>query len=466
MIHKNYLQLIATGLAVGAFLTALAFSSNLIAMANAIPLQDKETAGNSTSLTDIDGSIINTPSPEGGTPLSDMLDLSPLSVDLSESVSEKQDSSSNSLNTPSSSSTSSKSDSPSKTSSYHTSQESSKTPSSHVSGESSSKPSPHDAVSHSTPSSKPSESASSANSSSKEPSSNSKPSSNSSSKPAESSQSISSKPNESSAESSGNSNNTGITVTVSVGGAVTEMAAYDAICQIVEGEMGSSFSPEALKAQAVAAYSYIKYENKAGRSPSLPMRTPSQKVQAAVSSVIGQAVYYNGSVAFTPYHASSAGYTNSSAEVWGGSYGYLTNVSSAYDPSAGYKNLTTTISVSTVKSGLERFFGIMLDDSNPQNWMKITSANQGGYVTKLTVMDINGQTYSTTGRKLRENILNYALKSHAFTFTYDGSNFIFSTNGYGHGVGMSQTGANGYAINEGWTYQQILTHYYPGTNVY
>ena len=244
------------------------------------------------------------------------------------------------------------------------------------------------------------------------------------------------------------------------------MDAYSAICQVVEGEMGSSFNPEALKAQAVAAYSYIKYENKAGRSPSLPMRAPSQKVQNAVSAVIGQAVYYNGAVAFTPYHASSAGYTNSSAEVWGGSYSYLTNVSSAYDPSSGYKNLTVTISVSTVKNGLEHFLGITLDENVPQSWMSIAAVNQGGYVTKLTVTDADGQTYSTTGRKLRENVLNYALKSHAFTFTCDGSNFIFSTNGYGHGVGMSQTGANGYAVNEGWTYKQILAHYYPGTSVY
>ena len=81
-------------------------------------------------------------------------------------------------------------------------------------------------------------------------------------------------------------------------------------------------------------------------------------------------------------------------------------------------------------------------------------------------MCIRDRTYSTTGRKLRENILNYAIKSHAFTFTCDGSNFIFTTNGYGHGVGMSQTGANGYAANEGWTYKQILAHYYPGTSVY
>ena len=226
----------------------------------------------------------------------------------------------------------------------------------------------------------------------------------------------------------------------------------------------ASFSNQIVK--LLKEFPFEQYSLEAVSYTHLPMRTPSQKVQSAVSSVIGQAVYYNGSIAFTPYHASSAGYTNASAEVWGGSYSYLTNVSSAYDPSSGYKNITATVPVTTVKNGLESFLGITLDENNPQGWMKIAAVNQGGYVTKLTVTDANGQTYSTTGRKLRENILNYALKSHAFTFTCDGNNFIFTTNGYGHGVGMSQTGANGYAVNEGWTYKQILSHYYPGTSVY
>lgn len=445
MNHKSYLQIIITGLIAGGFLTALAFSSNLVSTANAIPPQGLETVAASAPLTEENGAIINMPSLEGGVPLYDTLDISPLTAESTEPQPNALNPAGDLLD---SSSSPLELGTPSKAPSYNTPDNSVKTD-------------PNSASSHTTPS-KPSVSSPSADSSSKEPSS-SRPNSSSSTKPSEPSVPVSSKPSESSSNTSGNS---GDTLKVSIGGVTTEMDAYSAICQIVEGEMGSSFSPEALKAQAVAAYSYIKYENKAGRSPSLPMRTPSQKVQSAVSSVIGQAVYYNGSIAFTPYHASSAGYTNSSAEVWGGSYSYLTNVSSAYDPSSGYKNVIATVPVTTVKNGLESFLGITLDENDPQGWMKITAVNQGGYVTKLTVTDANGQTYSTTGRKLRENILNYALKSHAFTFTCDGTNFIFTTNGYGHGVGMSQTGANGYAVNEGWNYKQILSHYYPGTSVY
>ena len=71
---------------------------------------------------------------------------------------------------------------------------------------------------------------------------------------------------------------------------------------------------------------------------------------------------------------------------------------------------------------------------------------------------------TTTGRKIRENILG--LRSHAFDISYDASSrtFTFTTYGYGHGVGMSQTGSNLYA-KQGWDYKQILTYYYPGTTV-
>ena len=61
-------------------------------------------------------------------------------------------------------------------------------------------------------------------------------------------------------------------------------------------------------------------------------------------------------------------------------------------------------------------------------------------------------------------VLAYGIRSHAFTVSWNGEAFVFVTNGYGHGVGMSQTGAEGYA-QDGWGYQQILNHYYPGTTV-
>ena len=308
------------------------------------------------------------------------------------------------------------------------------------------------------PSSKPessSEAASSSRPESAEPSS--KPSEPASSAPSSSTSSESTAPEEPSS--------TGETVRMMVNGTPQDMDVYEALCQVVEGEMGGSYHTEALKAQAVAAYSYIRYENARGAAASLPMRTPTQKTMDAVSAVLGQALYSGGSIAFTPYHASSAGYTNPASEVWSGSFSYLTRVVSAYDPSAANTNVRAVFSASHLQTRLESFLGITLDSEHPENWLTIDQVSQSGYVLAMTVTDANGGTHALTGRQLRENILSYGLRSHAFSFTVENGSFVFVTNGYGHGVGMSQTGAQGYATQEGWSYRQILSHYYPGTTL-
>ena len=273
-----------------------------------------------------------------------------------------------------------------------------------------------------------------------------------------SSSSPASEPEEPSAPSGGKA------LRVLLNGVVMEGDAYDLLCRIVEAEVGESYHTETLKAQAVAAYSYILYENAAGRTPSLPGRQPSQKTKAAVSAVLGQTLRYGGGVAFTPYHASCAGYTNSSAEIWGGSYPYLVSVESPYDPASFYKNQTAAFSVSHIKAKLEAYLGASLS-SSPEDWFGEITANNGGYVAAVVVYDAAGTAYTLTGRQMRENVLGYSIRSHAFTLEIQGEQVIFTTNGYGHGVGMSQTGANGYAVNEGWSYSQILAHYYPGTTL-
>lgn len=284
-----------------------------------------------------------------------------------------------------------------------------------------------------------------------------------SSQTSSSSQASSSSP-ASSSEPSSSAPSSGDTLRVSLNGAVTEGDAYDILCQIVEAEMGGSYQTEALKAQAVAAYSYIKYENAAGRTPSLPGRTPTQKTQSAVSAVLGQKLTYGGSVAFTPYHASSSGYTNPSSEVWGGSYPYLVRVSSKYDPSSAYKDQQVVMHASTLKGKLESYLNTTLSD-DPAAWNIRLTTNDSGYVSTVSLTAADGSSCTLTGRQMRETVLAYGIRSHAFTIEVSGDQVIFTTNGYGHGVGMSQTGANAYAANEGWTYAQILSHYYPGTTL-
>ena len=239
------------------------------------------------------------------------------------------------------------------------------------------------------------------------------------------------------------------------------------ISRIVQQEVGSSFHTEAIKAQAVATYTFILEANSKGQTPTMPMASKADsKVTSAVSAVLGEAVYYNGRYAFTPYHATSAGSTTTSGSVWGGSYPYLVSVDSYVDESArGYK-YTTTMSASEVEDRLYSRLGIDVS-GDPSSWFEILSHEDGGYNGRMSVC---GETKSKktgsvlTGRLIRETVLN--IRSACFEVDYSSSrdSFSFTTYGYGHGVGMSQTGANGYA-NKGWSYKDILQHYYSGTTV-
>jgi len=232
------------------------------------------------------------------------------------------------------------------------------------------------------------------------------------------------------------------------------------LCQIVSNEMGSTTNKEALKAQAVASYTYIKFENEGGRVPSVGTKTPSSAVKSAVQAVLGEKIYYNGNIISATYFASSCGKTGNSNEYWfGAGKPYLVSVDSSIDANAtGYK-ATKSYSMSAMKDMLESKYGITLSDS-PENWLEVTENYDSGYVKSVS---IDGQR-TVTGRDIRESLCSFALRSTCFEIKFDGSNFVFTTYGYGHGIGMSQWGAMLYA-QQGWSYVDILTHYYSGTTV-
>ncbi len=243
---------------------------------------------------------------------------------------------------------------------------------------------------------------------------------------------------------------------------------YNIVSKVVQNETSGAFHTEALKAQAVATYTNIKFENSQNRNPSVRLSSsPNSKVQAAVSAVLGQAVYYKNNLCFTTYFATSAGSTNSSQEVWGGSYPYLTSVDSSIDANAPNYEVTTRLSSASVKASVKSALGITLS-GDPNDWFEVLNYTSGGYNDKMSV---GGYTRSPkdnkviTGRLIRESVLS--LRSACFDFYYDDAKdqFVFTTYGYGHGVGMSQNGANLYASQKGWNYAKILTYYYPGTTV-
>ena len=247
---------------------------------------------------------------------------------------------------------------------------------------------------------------------------------------------------------------------------------------VLAGEMPASYPAEALKAQAVASYSYLLHrkqtvaahpENdfghpgdvcddpnhcKAYLSPAEAaakwgedwLEAAKPALTEAVEAVLGKAVLYDGKPANTVFHAISGGRTEDATDVWGAEVPYLKSVDSHWDESA--KGFTTEVAVP-----LEEFRAVLgQSDCTPG---AITLSEGGSVLT----MVLGQKTYS--GRELRSL---FALRSTRFTLEMDEKEAVFKVAGYGHQVGMSQYGASVLAEN-GYTYRQILAYYYPGTTL-
>ena len=150
---------------------------------------------------------------------------------------------------------------------------------------------------------------------------------------------------------------------------------------------------------------------------------------------------------------------------------------SAYDSAemvekylAGSMSSTCTITWAELKQKLETQLGSAVDTDAAagQCPIRATKIADGGYYVVETNLTYNrsGSKAAVTGNQIRNAIGVNKLKSHAFTITYDPSTdrLTFTAQGYGHGVGLSQIGAVGYANEAGWNYIQILSHYYSITS--
>ena len=158
------------------------------------------------------------------------------------------------------------------------------------------------------------------------------------------------------------------------------------VSQIVFNEVGSSMNYEAIKAQAVAVYTYCKYNG--NDSSDLRCKPcPPQVVVDAVSEVLGQALYYDGDYALTMFSASSGGITANCDEVFWRDLPYLRSVPSdydaAYDPHYG---TVTYIDDFQLKTMIESAYSITLSN-DPFNWIKPEYSNETGYVTYVNIDD-------------------------------------------------------------------------------
>ena len=241
----------------------------------------------------------------------------------------------------------------------------------------------------------------------------------------------------------------------------TEMDAREAIARIGEVEMGNTFHKEAIKAQAVAAYSFLRFCATHGIRPDVGLKTNyTSKIENCISSVEGQVVVYQGEIINAVYSASTAGWSTASKNIWGGDYHYLQRVKSVYDSKDPNWGLEKTYTKDQVKAILEKRVGFTLSD-NVMEWFTIARAFSGKYISTITITGNAGQTANIPGEAMCDL---FDLTSIAMDIIFKDGSFTFKTYGWGHGTGMSQWGACLYA-DAGWTYDQILTHYYIDTTL-
>ncbi len=246
-------------------------------------------------------------------------------------------------------------------------------------------------------------------------------------------------------------------------GAIIKGDYMDIIPYIVEAEMGSGFGTEALKAQAVAAYCWlINAGSKTGAAPGVPMKNPGSKAIEAARAVSGQELKYKNETAQTYYYAIAAGYSANCKDVWWADIPYLRAVESPGDKDySGYKT-KVSYSSSKMQSMIYKAYGIDVSGIDKSKWFSIKYDENNAYVRSVSI----GGKKNVTGSSIRDTLCGYDLRSTAFKVKYNAETdkFVFTVYGYGHGVGMSQVGANYYA-GLGLSYKQILLHYYPGTTL-
>ncbi|MDN5325476.1 MAG: stage sporulation protein [Moorella sp. (in: firmicutes)] len=262
------------------------------------------------------------------------------------------------------------------------------------------------------------------------------------------------------------------------------------IAGVVAGEMPANFEPEALKAQAIAARTYtLKKIEEAKIKPDAshpnadictdPAHCQAwagddvlrqrwgmigfwrykNKIQAAVQATRGMVLTYQGQLIDPVYHANGGGRTESAAAVWGRDVPYLQSVPSPWDKTSPRYNDSRTYSLRELDSKL----GVNLE-AVPTAALAAPGGTAIRVLEKtptgrVKTIKIGGKTFAATDlRKL------LGLPSTDFTWQVQGDRITFHTIGYGHGVGMSQYGANGMA-REGKNFAEILAYYYRGTKI-
>lgn len=257
-------------------------------------------------------------------------------------------------------------------------------------------------------------------------------------------------------------------------GTTENMNMEDYLIGVVAAEMPAAFETEALKAQAVAARTYTMYKS-SSTDHSADVCTDYNHCQAhlsedemhtnwgadydfyfakikdAVYSTRGEFLTYNNEPIMAVFHSMGGGFTQNSSDVWQNQLPYLVSVPSPGEEDAANYKSTLTLTFDEFRTKVTEKYpyakiNSFLDVSQP-------ALTQSGHVKSVLIGGV-----TLTGSEIRSM---FNLRSTRFNLNFEGGNVTFNVTGYGHGVGMSQYGANAMA-KEGKTYKDILSHYYQG----
>ena len=270
------------------------------------------------------------------------------------------------------------------------------------------------------------------------------------------------------------------TINVFNGDDVVQMPLEEYITGVVAAEMPASYNTEALKAQAVAARTYTLRKAQRGgckNASGADICTDSnhcqaysgneklkerwgddyqkymEKISAATQATAGEILTYNGEVIEALFCASAGGMTENAENVYSIAQDYLKSVESPDVEGYVFEKIFSKNQIcSLVKKELDE----TLYEEDIENNFKIISRYPSGRVKELK---INKTCY--TGKRIRGV---FELSSANFDFVFEGDEVVFTSVGHGHGIGMSQAGANVLA-KEGMTYDNILLYYYQGVNL-
>ena len=265
-------------------------------------------------------------------------------------------------------------------------------------------------------------------------------------------------------------------------GQVTEMTMADYLWRVVAAEMPASFEPQALRAQAVCARTYSCWKMAAGSheedgadicadssccqayiEPAEAAErweqngeTYTAKIAQAVADTDGLILTYDGEPIQAAFFSSSTAATEDAAAVWGNSLPYLVSVASPEGDEVPNYHSTVVLTAEELAGMAKAAYADADLSGDPSGWIGGITYTASGRVAELRV---GGVTLSGGAARAL-----FGLRSACFRVEESEGVFTFSVVGYGHGVGMSQYGANAMA-REGSSWQEIVTHYYTGVDI-